>query len=211
MPTMRAKSFAARMAALEALEAERQQQPANGLPDLATWDDSMVLWNAILCMRHGRLCDGRGLKATCETRVVTVYATAFGGPLYPWLCELAERAQPLIDAHPRPFIPLASWEVDEAINLIDADKIFAKPMFQGQWSHELRAFVGGSHYSLWDRGIDRGSDAHACACAVSYAVRLWGWQQGYPVDAHPFEGNNDWEMTTTQAWRDWLVRVQEGV
>lgn len=193
------RSFKQRMAELERLEGEadqgRQLLIDHGIPDLATMSDDEVLWEAIVQNRlhpwHLRIELWPGGQPTFAPATRLNGHGQVEGPLCAACCwerfyaDLAVRAQPLLDACPRPVILLASWEIEDAIALIDAGR------------------VAMNRTSLQLVGEDE--DAALTITAVNGAHSLVERQIYYPQPGS--FGKSD--LTTIEAWRAWLVGLLE--
>jgi hypothetical protein len=184
------KSFKARLEALEALEAEaergRQQIEDADIPDLAAMSDATVLWEAVLGMR-------RGNPGYSYSGVINLYPYGCTDPRWnSYVAALAGRAQPLIDACPRPFIALAGWEVEHALTLIDAGA--------GELVFESAPSRPDIYYWYRLGLVEAARDDGECVDtihAVNFAVKLWSLQM------LPDKGPTI-PLETLEAWREWL-------
>ena len=195
------KSFRQRMAELERLEAiaeaERQAKAGADIPDIDAMSDDEVLWAAILGMRQGNPRPSGYPDWVVQRQHIKLVPYGCVDPRRTaFVVALAHRAQPLIDAAPFPFIPLAGWEVADAIALIDSGRVDVVP----SWPAAVEGLRGG-HYNLRvDLGYhtEENDEDEDTIAAVNYAVKLWAQQLGYPrVGA--------WEMTELDQYRAWLA------
>lgn len=202
------KSFAARLAALEALDQQAEVQSIDGPPDVALMDDDEVLWQATLAIRHHALrVHPRsalgpiwlGLSHYKDSRWAAFYAA------------VSARATPLLEPMPKPIVFLAPWEIEHAIASIDAGVC--------SLSHSgycnSRGVPVACNYRLgvrWDYLSDADGDERAAlrdvqdTCdAVDWAQKLVNRQRYYPWERDFSKP----EMTTLAEWRAWLAGVGE--
>ena len=195
---MASKSFAARLVALEALEATQVVIDQFAPPDLDAMDVDDMLWEAVLQVRAAylRLVVSAPLGRVClelPYRSVSVWND--------WRADLARRATPLMDAMAKPIVLLAPWEADDIIQAIDHAQI------RVIWSHR---YVDGAlvpaDYELFTNDVhDR--DVNDSVRAANVAR--------YFVCAQIAGDVSDWrdapQLTTLPEWRAWLVSIGEPI
>jgi len=200
------KTFAERLAALEAIEAGHVEQAASELPPaLESLSDDVAVWCTIEAWRCSAMKDG---LYNAGTTAIQFHCGALRSSIAhydAWVAfynALGQRVNALIQASGQPFIPLAGWEVEDAIALIDAGRCDAVPLWPS--AHPSHP---GAHYALrLDRGFARSVDDEDTIKAVNQAKRLLSRQLGYPDS-----GAQAWEMLTVGEWRAWLAALIEAV
>jgi hypothetical protein len=204
------RSFASRLAALELLEqaAERADADEDGPPNLALLDDDEVLWMATLGMRYNHL--QVELSAPLGPVRFTRRTWGTSDAWHRFYTDLAPRATALLEAHPKPIVFLAPWEVEHAITIIDAGecKLWWAEYTNAQGVRVPAYFKisplaqGTPLPDDEDALMDRRDICDTCD-AVSKAVDLVNRQIYYP---QPRDFSQP-EMTTLAAWRAWLTDI----
>ena len=108
-----------------------------------------------------------------------------------WYAALADRVQPLLDACATPQVLLAPWEVQDALDAIDAGRVQVA-WITGNVGRRSCFRLEAVPTAAGDKALD------ATIVAVNHAVKLWARQLGYPQVG-------DWELTTLADWRGWLA------
>lgn len=202
------KTFAERLAALEAIEAGQAEQADSELPPaLDSLSDDDAVWYTIEAWRCSAMKDG---LYNAGTTAIQFHCGALRSSIAhydAWVAfynALGQRVNTLIQTSGQPFIPLAGWEVEDAIALIDAGRCDAVPLWPA-----AHPDAPSAHYALrLDRGYARSVDVddEDTIKVVNQAKWLLGRQLGYPDS-----GARAWEMMTVGEWRAWLAAMIEAV
>lgn len=113
-------------------------------PDLSKLDEAELLWECFLELRAGYM------KLNWST-LQFEQSIAYRPEWVRFYQELAERAQPLLDALPRPLVPLATWEVADVIEAIDAGHVTVRCHTSGSvryWGRLGAAALAGDDEDL---------------------------------------------------------------
>lgn len=204
------KSFANRMAALEALEQQAEVQALidNEVPGVATveaMEDDEALWNAVLAMRR------YSLHVDLRFSRLALSLSHYRDDR--WLAffeALIDRVQPLLDAMEKPIIFLFPWEIAHAIRAIDAGLC---SLSHGGYDNSRGMRVDCDYrlnmrFDYLSGAADEAQreayrEVQQTCDAVVRAVDLANRQLHYP---QPRDFSKP-EMTTLAEWRAWLVSV----
>ncbi len=203
------KSFAARLAKLEALERTAEAAPVivEPPPNLDLMDDAEAFWQAAWCMRKGFY--EPELSAPLGPVRFAVQGRAVTDAWYRFYTALETRVNRLMDAMPKPILFLHPWEIGHAIAAIDAG-LCSLPCSGYCNSRGMRIECNYRLELSWGylssvEGEEREEllDVQTTLTATNRALDLLNRQRHYP---QPRDFGKP-EMTTLGEWRQWLEEL----